>query len=106
VTYTHEFEPTVNDAACAAAVVAAATAVVGADHVDGDCLPLMGSEDFGAFARVVPSCFAFLGNGTEPGKGGTPLHSRDYDMNDDVLETGVRFYAELARSVLPPGGVA
>jgi hippurate hydrolase len=60
----------------------------------------MASEDFGVFARAVPSCFAFLGNGTEPGKGGTPLHSRDYDVNDDVLETGVRFYVELARSVL------
>jgi hippurate hydrolase len=101
VTYTHEFAPTVNDAARTAEVVAAATAVVGPEHVDGDCLPVMGSEDFGVFARAVPSCFAFLGNGTEPGMGGTPLHSRDYDLNDDVLETGVRFYVELVRSVLP-----
>jgi amidohydrolase len=101
VTYTHEFEPTVNDAARTAEVVAAATAVVGPEHVDGDCLPVMGSEDFGVFARAVPSCFAFLGNGAAPGKGGTPLHSRDYDLNDDVLETGVRFYVELVRSVLP-----
>jgi hippurate hydrolase len=100
VTYTHEFEPTVNDAARAADVVAAATAVVGAGRVDADCLPVMGSEDFGVFARAVPSCFAFLGTGTEPGRGGTPLHSHDYDFNDDVLETGVSFYVELVRSVL------
>jgi amidohydrolase len=100
VEYTHEFEPTINDAACVSAAVGAATAVVGAERVDGDCLPIMGSEDFGAFGRAVPSCFAFLGNGTEPGKGGTPLHSRDYQFNDDVLETGVRFYVELVRSVL------
>jgi amidohydrolase len=102
VTYTHEFEPTVNDSARTAEVVAAATKVVGADRVDGDCPPVLASEDFGVFARAVPSCFAFLGNGTEPGKGGTPLHSRDYDFNDDVLETGVRFYVELVRSVLSP----
>ena len=101
VTYTHEFEPTVNDAARTAEVVAAARAVVGAEHVDAECLPVMGSEDFGVFARAVPSCFAFLGNGADPGKGGTPLHSRDYEFNDDVLETGVKFYAELVRSVLP-----
>jgi amidohydrolase len=103
VTYTHEFEPTVNDEARTADVVAAAKAVAGPDHVDGDCLPMMASEDFAVFARAVPSCFAFLGNGTEPGKGGTPLHNRDYDLNDDVLETGVRFYTELVRSVLPVG---
>ena len=101
VTYTHEFEPTVNDATRTAEVVAAATAVVGPDRVDPDCLPVMGSEDFGVFARAVPSCFAFLGTGTEPGKGGTPLHSRDYEFNDAVLETGVRFYVQLVRSVLP-----
>jgi hippurate hydrolase len=101
VTYTHEFEPTVNDASRTAEVVAAATAVVGAARVDADCAPVMGSEDFGVFARAVPSCFAFLGTGTEPGNGGTPLHSRDYEFNDDVLETGVRFYVELVRSVLP-----
>jgi hippurate hydrolase len=106
VTYTHEFEPTVNDAACVAAVVAAATEVVGAGRVDGDCLPVLASEDFGVFARAVPSCFAFLGNGTEPGRGGTPLHSRDYDINDDVLGTGVRFYVRLARSVLSAGTAA
>jgi hippurate hydrolase len=104
VTYTHEFEPTVNDAACTERAVAAALAVAGADRVDGSCLPFMGSEDFGAFGRAVPACFTFIGNGLEAGRGGTPLHSRDYDFNDDVLDTGARFYVELARSVLPAGG--
>ncbi len=106
VGYTHEFEPTVNDPACTAAAVRAATAVAGAGRVDPDCLPFMGSEDFGAFARAVPGCFTFLGNGTEPGHGGDPLHSRDYDFNDDVLDVGIRFYVELVRSVLTPGGPA
>jgi hippurate hydrolase len=106
VSYTHEFEPTVNDRACTAAAVAAATAVAGPDRVDGDCLPFMGSEDFGAFGRAVPACFAFLGNGLDVGEGGTPLHSSDYDVNDEVLETGVRYYVELVRSVLPAGGPA
>jgi hippurate hydrolase len=106
VTYTHEFEPTVNDAACTATAVRAATAAVGADRVDGDCPPFMASEDFGAFARAVPACFTFIGNGTEPGRGGTPLHSHDYDFNDDVLVTGVRFYTALVHDVLAPGGAA
>jgi hippurate hydrolase len=101
VTYTHEFEPTINDPGRTAEVVAAARRVVGAERVDANCLPVLASEDFGVFGRAVPSCFAFLGNGTEVGRGGTPLHSRDYEFNDDVLETGVRFYVELVRSVLP-----
>ena len=106
VSYTHEFEPTVNDADCTAAAVAAAARVVGKDRADGDCLPFMGSEDFGVFGRAVPACFAFIGNGTQPGRGGTPLHSRDYRFNDDILDTGVAFYVELVRSVLPTGEAA
>lgn len=104
VAYTHEFEPTVNDAGCVAIALAAATDVVGAAQVDGDCLPFMGSEDFGVFGRALPTCFAFLGNGTEPGAGGTPLHSRDYDFNDDVLDVGVDYYVELVRRFLPEIG--
>ncbi len=78
----------------------AATATVGADRVDGDCSPMMGSEDFAALARTVPGCFTFLGTGVAPGRGGVPLHSRDYDFNDDVLEVGIGFYLHLVRSVL------
>lgn len=100
VTYTHEFEPTVNDPVCTAAVIAAATAVAGHEGVDADCQPWMGSEDFGAFARALPACFSFIGNGVEIGAGGTPLHSRDYDFNDDALETGVAFYVRLVCDVL------
>ena len=101
VSYTYEFEPTVNDPSATVAAVAAATTALGADRVQGDCLPMMASEDFGAFGRVLPACFAFLGNGTEPGRGGVPLHSREYQFNDDILEAGVDYYVALVRSLLP-----
>lgn len=100
VTYTHEFAPTVNDAGATARAVAVARSVLGPDRVDGDCDPAMPSEDFGVFARHVPACFAFLGNGTEPGRGGTPLHSSDYDINDDVLADGVRYLVAIALAEL------
>jgi hippurate hydrolase len=100
VGYTREFRPTVNDPRCTEAVVAAATASVGAERVNGDGARLMASEDFGEFARVVPGCFAFLGTGTEAGAGGTPLHSRDYDFNDEVLGAGIDFYVNLVTSEL------
>jgi hippurate hydrolase len=101
VAYTHEFEPTVNDAGATALAVAAARLTVPEDRVDPDCPPFLASEDFGAFGRVVPSCFALLGNGVDAGAGGTPLHSHDYDFNDHVLETGVAYYVNLARTALP-----
>lgn len=104
--YTHEFEPTVNDPDCTAAAVAAATAVVGAERVDADCAQWMGSEDFGAFARALPSCFTLIGNGVEVSAGGTPLHSRDYDFNDEALPVGIGFYVQLVRDLLPMGARA
>jgi hippurate hydrolase len=104
VTYTHEFEPTVNDPTATAWAARAAELALGPERVVSDCDPVMPSEDFGAFLRVLPGCFAFIGNGTEPGQGGTPLHSRDYDFNDDVLEAGVDYYVSLVRSILLPVG--
>jgi amidohydrolase len=101
VTYRHEFVPTVNDPVCVDAAATAATAVVGRDQVDPSCAPIMASEDFAIFAQRVPACFAFLGNGTEPGAGGEPLHSSGYDFNDDILTTGAAYYVELVRTVLP-----
>ena len=101
VMYTHEFEPTVNDRACVELAATAARSVFG-DGVDADCDWHLGSEDFGVFAKEVPGCFGFIGNGVEPVRGGTPLHSSDYDFNDEVLEWGVRYYAALVRTVLPP----
>jgi amidohydrolase len=98
VSYTHEFEPTVNHPDCVSIASQAATVVVGADNVETNAAPSMASEDFGYFAREVPSCFAFLGNGTVPGQGGTPPHSALYDFNDDILELGVAYYLEVVRS--------
>lgn len=92
VTYTREFAPTVNDPAATA--VAAA---LGADDLDDACSPIMASEDFGILARHVPAVFAFLGNGTQPGHGATPLHSPEYDVNDDILDAGVDYYVRLVR---------
>ena len=104
VSYRHEFQPTVNDERCAGVAVQAARRALGSERVDGNCAPIMASEDFGALARAIPGCFAFLGNGLAPGEGGTPLHSRDYDFNDAVLESGVDYYVALVHDVLGSAG--
>jgi amidohydrolase len=49
VEYTHEFVPTINTPSCVPTAIAAATAVVGAENVNGNVAPMMISEDFGAF---------------------------------------------------------
>ncbi|MFB9444219.1 amidohydrolase [Dactylosporangium vinaceum] len=94
VRYTHEFEPTVNDPGAVAAALHAARRTVPAEHVVGNTPQWTASEDFGAFLQAVPGCFMLLGNGA----GSAPLHSPDYDFNDDVLEIGVRYYVNLVRS--------
>jgi hippurate hydrolase len=99
--YTHEFAPTVNWPESGAIAVAAATAVVGADAVDADVAPMMISEDFGAFLRVVPGAFVFIGNGADDGPGGIPLHHARYDFNDQVLPVGARYFSQVARLRLP-----
>ncbi len=99
--YTHEFAPTLNWPTRVAAAGAAATSVVGADRVEANVPPMMISEDFGAFLRVVPGAFVFIGNGTGDSAGGIPLHHARYDFNDTVLPVGARYFAELARIRLP-----
>lgn len=107
VDYTHEFAPTVNWPECVPVAVQAARAVVGTNKVDANVPAMMISEDFGAFLKVLPGAFVFIGNGDGEadaegqGAGVTPLHNTRYDFNDIVLPVGARYFAELARVRLP-----
>ncbi len=102
VEYTHEFVPTVNWPACTPVAVRAAQAVVGAGNVDSNVAPMMISEDFGAFLKVVPGAFVFIGNGVADMPGGAPLHNSKYDFNDEILPVGARYFAEIIRQRLAP----
>ncbi|WP_369987047.1 M20 aminoacylase family protein [Pseudomonas xanthosomatis] len=99
--YSHEFAPTVNWPANTATAVQAARNVVGEAAVDAEVQPMMISEDFGAFLQQVPGNFVFIGNGAAGEDGAVPLHNASYDFNDRILETGARYFAELARVSLP-----
>lgn len=101
VQYTHEFVPTVNWPQCVPVALRAAEAVVGREQVDADVAPMMISEDFGAFLKVVPGAFVFMGNGEVGTPGGVPLHNGRYDFNDALLPIGTRYFAELVRQRLP-----
>ncbi|MFK3774483.1 M20 aminoacylase family protein [Pseudomonas sp. NPDC089406] len=99
--YSHEFAPTVNWPANTAIAVQAARNVVGEAAVDAEVQPMMISEDFGAFLQQVPGNFVFIGNGAAGEDGAVPLHNASYDFNDRILQTGARYFAELARVSLP-----
>ncbi|MDR5809257.1 M20 aminoacylase family protein [Caballeronia sp. LZ019] len=99
--YTHEFVPTVNTPEFVHIAVTAASNVAGAENVDANVQPMMISEDFGAFLQAVPGNFIFVGNGTDEAEGGIPLHNASYDFNDEILSVGSRYFAEIARLLLP-----
>ncbi len=56
--------------------------------------PFMQAEDFSCYQKVVPGLFLFLGTGT-----GIPLHSCNFDFDEEVLETGVDIFLKLLRGV-------
>src|SRR5699024_12141867 len=80
---------------CLAHATAAARTALGPDKVDSDCRAITASEDYAAYARQVPACFAFLGAGDIAEGGTAPLHSRGFDFNDAVLGAGIDFYTAL-----------
>jgi hippurate hydrolase len=95
--YTHEFEPTVNSPDQTESAVRAARAVAGREKVDGNCAPVLASEDFGAFLSRVPGNFMFIGAGLAEEEFGTPLHNPKYDFNDGILLLGARYFAAIAK---------
>ena len=98
--YTFEFEPTLNSPECVHRAVRAAREVAGADQVDGNCPPVLASEDFGAFLLVVPGNYMFIGSGLPGEPGGVPLHSPEFDFNDNLLLPGARYFATIAQHCL------
>ena len=79
----------------------AATQVVGAEMVDTETVPLMGSEDFSYMLEERPGAYIFLGGGDETHF--QSVHHPEYDYNDEVLATGASLWATLVERELPRG---
>ena len=73
-----------------------AAQVAGAANVDGNCPPMLASEDFGAFLMVVPGNYMFIGAGVAGEPGGIPLHCPDFDFNDNLLLLGAHYFETIA----------
>ena len=100
--YTHEFSPTVNWECCVHHAAAAARVVAGEENVNINGMPSMGAEDFGAFTEKIPGCYLSIGGAKyEKWSDNTPVHNSTFDFNDDALEPGAEFFAELVKQRLP-----
>lgn len=75
-----------------------------AETLYGDCLsPMkqkMGSEDFAVIMEKVPSVLCFLGYHSKEDGALYPLHSRNFHINDDMLDRGAALFAEFATDFL------
>jgi hippurate hydrolase len=92
-----------NSADQAAAAAEIATELFGAERVDAQSMPHMGSEDFADMLHAVPGAYAWLG--ATPGPG---LHNASFDFDDSLLPLGASYLARVIerRSAAGPQGKA
>lgn len=79
-----------NSAEQAAAAAEIARELFGADKVDADTIPRMGSEDFADMVAAVPGAYAWLG--ATPGPG---LHNASFDFDDSLIPLGAAYLARV-----------
>ena len=100
VRYERRYPPTVNHPEQAALCARVAESLVGAQNVNRNPKPAMGSEDFAWMLLARPGCYVWIGNGTGS-QGGCMVHNPGYDFNDAILPTGAAYWVRLAETALP-----
>ena len=101
--YERRYPALVNSSDESKIAAAAAAKVVGADSIDSDADPIMGSEDFAFMLGAKPGCYILLGNGIQGEAGGVPVHNPHYDFNDEASVVGASYWATLVEHTLPIG---
>jgi len=88
--YALEYEVRYPPTVCDAEAVALIKECTGAVYM-GDAEPSMGAEDFAYYTRRARGAYAFIGMGTA----WPPLHTPEFDFNDEILETGIALLVSL-----------
>ncbi|ALV05456.1 M20 aminoacylase family protein [Roseateles depolymerans] len=96
VDYQRLYPATINSAREADFAVRVSRWLVGAEHVDDELPPSMGSEDFAFMLQARPGAYLRLGQGGPCG-----LHQPRYDFNDEILPLGAALFASLVEQGLP-----
>jgi len=97
VDYEHKYPITTNSDISYA--LKAIKSTVLAQNIITNFNPSMGSEDFSFFLEKVPGCYVWLGSKKE-GKKMIPLHSQEYDFEDDLIEIGATYWINLVKEEL------
>lgn len=98
--YERRYPPTVNSEIEAHLAGSVATKLVGADSVNLNPKPAMGSEDFAYMLQEKPGAYIWIGNGD--GEGSCMVHNPSYEFNDEILPIGATWWVKLAETSLPP----
>jgi len=96
LTYGPGIPPLINDTSMATVVRECAEVVVGPQQVIQP-EPTMGGEDMAFYLERSQGCFFFLGTGYE---GCASLHSPQFDIDEDVLPSGVEMFCRIALKLL------
>ena len=102
VRYERRYPPVINDQNHIDLCAEVAGDLVGADNVDTNPAPVMGSEDFSFMLNERPGAYINMGNGVGD-QGGVMVHNPGYDFNDAILPYGASFWAKLVERRLGPG---
>jgi hippurate hydrolase len=98
IDYVEGYPVLVNAPAAVELAAEVARDLVGAEAVDVNFPPSMGSEDFAYMLQRCPGALVRIGNG--PSDGGRGLHNARYDFNDRNLPYGAAFWSQLAERFL------
>jgi len=98
VEYERRYPSLHNDAECIALCADVARGIVGAENVNTDHDPGMGSDDFSFMSNRVPGGYVWIGSG--PAEAGRFLHNPRYDFNDNILPLGASYWARLVETEL------
>jgi amidohydrolase len=95
VEYLSAVPPTVNEAASAALIAAAAADVLGQDAVT-DTPQSLGGEDFAWYLDMVPGAMARIGTRAPDARAAGDLHQPVFDIDERAIGAGVRVLASTA----------
>ncbi len=84
-----------NTPANAAYIADVARSIVPESQVNGDCTPILASEDFAFMLQEVPGAYMLMGNGST-----ASLHNAAYDFNDAAIPYGSSFLVTAALNTL------